>query len=141
MSESDSGSQFFRRLVAHFLRNGQKLFGPHHLCRRHPMSTKFSLEEPFPDLDAADCSSALIQCLILVFAREVRTNFSQSRCGVWLAAVRISTMSPLSIMLKRHDLAIDLGPDAVVSNFSVNRNTQSPRALTLRQFLDHALRG
>ncbi len=39
--------------------------------------------------------SVLSQALILVRAREVTTQRSQSRFGVWVGEVRISTVSPL----------------------------------------------
>ena len=39
-------------------------------------------------------SSACSTCLILLRARDVTTNDSQSRLGLWPGCVMISTMSP-----------------------------------------------
>ena len=65
-------------------------------------------------------------CLILLRAREVLTSDSQSLLGWWPGWVRISTTSPLrSTYLQRNDAAVDLGADAGVADFGVDRRRRN----------------
>ena len=74
-------------------------------------------------------------------ARDVLTNESQSRLGLWPGCVMISTMSPFrSFVSQRHHAAIDLRADAAVADFGVNRVGEIDRRRVARQRDDFAFR-
>ena len=85
------------------------------------------------------CSSILIQCLILVFARDVRTNFSQSLCGIWVGdGQNFDRIAAGQLMLQRNDFSVDLRADTMVADLGVNRIGKIDRGGSFRHFFDHS---
>ena len=80
-------------------------------------------------------------CLILLRARDVTTNASQSRLGLCPACVTISTMSPFCRRrAQRHHLPVDARADALVADVGVHRVREVHRGRAPRQRPNFALR-